>query len=169
MNRGGSQARLTAVRGRRLLPAVIAAAVLAVSGCGGDDGDGDGDDSGSGGSDATPAETILSDAGLEICGEAQDQVAQSIGEEGVQNVRAFAVAQDCGGEETSADTVTVFQFSSIDTRDKGAAAISAAYDRGVVMTSGALVVVAAGPNREANADAVGRAYTDSTGAPVKTV
>jgi len=166
MNRGGAQARLTAVRGH-ILPAIIAAAVLAVSGCGGDDGDGD--DSGSGGSDATPAETILSDAGLEVCGEAQDQVAQSIGEEGVQNVRAFAVAQDCGGEKTSADTVTVFQFSSIDTRDKGATAISAAYDRGVVMTSGALVVVAAGPNREANADAVGRAYTDSTGVPVETV
>ena len=167
MNRGGAQARLTAVRGRRLLPAVIAAAVLAVSGCGGDDGDGD--DSGSGGSDATPAETILSDAGLEICGEAQDQVAQSIGEEGVQNVRAFAVAKDCGGKKTSPDTITVFQFSSSDTRDKGAAAISAADDRGVVMTSGALVVVAAGPNRDANADAVGRAYTDSTGAPVETV
>ena len=167
MNRGGAQARLTAVSGRRLLPAVIAAAVLTVSGCGGDDGDGD--DSGSGGSDATPAETILSDAGLEVCGEAQDQVAQSIGEEGVQNVRAFAVAKDCGGKKTSPDTITVFQFSSIDTRDKGAAAISAAYDRGVVMTSGALVIVAAGPNREANADAVGRAYTDSTGAPVETV
>ena len=167
MNQGGAQARLTAVRGRRLLPAVIAAAVLAVSGCGGDDGDGD--DSGSGGSDATPAETILSDAGLEVCGEAQDQVAQSIGEEGVQNVRAFAVAKDCGGKKTSADTITVFQFSSIDTRDKGATAIAAAYDRGVVMTSGALVIVAAGPNREANADAVGRAYTDSTGAPVETV
>jgi hypothetical protein len=132
-------------------------------------GDGDGDGSGSGGSEATPAETIMSDAGLEICGEAQDQVAQSIGEEGVQNVRAFAVAKDCGGKNTSPDTITVFQFSSIDTRDEGATAISAAYDRAVVMTSGALVVVSAGPNREANADAVGQAYTDSTGAPVETV
>jgi hypothetical protein len=160
------RARLLGMRRGSLVPAVLAAAVLAFAGCGSDD---DGDDSGSGGSDATPAETILSDAGLEVCGEAQDQVAQSIGEEGVQNVRAFAVAEDCGGEKTSADTITVFQFSSIDTRDTGATAISAAYDRGIVMTSGALVIVAAGPNREANADAVGRAYTDSTGAPVETV
>jgi hypothetical protein len=152
---------------QRLLPTLLAASVLALAGCGGDDDD-DGD-SGSGGSEATPAETILSDAGLEICGEARDQVAQSIGEEGVQAVRALAVSEDCAGKTTSTDTVTVFQFSSIDTRDTGARAISAAYDRAVVMTSGALVIVVAGPNREANADAVGQAYTDSTGAPVTTV
>jgi hypothetical protein len=156
-----------AVRSPRFLPTLLAASVFALAGCGGDDND-DGD-SGSGGAEATPAETILSDAGLEVCGEAQDQVAQSIGEEGVQAVRAFAVAEDCAGKPTSPDTVTVFQFSSIDTRDTGARAISAAYERAVVMTSGALVMVVAGPNREANADTVGRAYADSTGAPVTTV
>jgi hypothetical protein len=156
-----------AMRTRRLLSALLAASMFAFAGCGGDDDD-DGD-SGSGGTEATPAETILAAAGLEICGETQDQVAQSIGEEGVQAVRAFAVAEDCAGKTTSPDTVTVFQFSSIETRDAGARAISAAYDRAVVMTSGALVIVAGGPNREANADAVGQAYTDSTGSPVTTV
>lgn len=141
-------------------------AVAALAGCGGDDDDGS--DSG-GGSSERPSETIMADAGLEICGEAQDQIAQSIGTEGVQNVQAFAVAKDCGGKETSPDTITVFQFDSIEARDEGASAISAAYDRAVVMTSGALIVVSTGPNREANADAVGQAYTDSTGAPVETV
>jgi hypothetical protein len=141
-------------------------AVAALAGCGGDDDDNG--DSGGGGNAARPSETILADAGLEICGEAQDQIAQSIGTEGVQNVQAFAVAEDCGGSKTSPNTITVFQFSSLESRDAGATAIEAAYDRPVVMTSGALVVVATGPDREANADAVGKAYTDSTGEPVET-
>jgi hypothetical protein len=153
------------MRTPRLLPAVLAAGVFALAGCGGDD---DGDDSESGGAGEDPAEQILGDAGLEVCGEAQEQIAQSTVSEGFQAVRAFAVAQDCGGSETSPDTITVFQFSNLDTRDKGAAAISAAYPRAVVMTSGALVIVATGPAGEANADAVGRAYADSTGAPVTT-
>jgi hypothetical protein len=168
MFRIGAQARLPRVRARRLFPAVLAAAALALAGCGGGDDDDDGSDSG-GGNSARPAETILADAGLEICGEAQDQYVQSIGDEGPQNVQAFAVAQDCGGKKTSADTLTIYQFDSIDSRDQAASAISAAFDRAVVMTSGALLLVSAGPNGEANADAVGQAYADSTGEPVTTV
>jgi hypothetical protein len=166
MIRIGSEARVTKVRTRTLLPALLAAAALALAGCGGDDDD----DNGSGGGNSErPSEQILADAGLEVCGEAQDQIAQSIGSEGVQNVVAFAVAKDCGGKKTSPDTVTIFQFDSPDGRDKGAAAANAAYSRAVVMTSGALVIVSAGPNSEANADAVGQAYTDSTAEPVTTV
>src|SRR5215217_622395 len=79
----------------------IALVSVALAGCGGDDDD-NGSSSG-GGNSARPAETILAGAGLEICGEAQDQYAQSIGDEGPQNVQAFAVADDCGGKKTSAD------------------------------------------------------------------
>ena len=168
MNRIGAEARLTTVRTRTLFPALLAAAAFALAGCGGDDDDDNGG-SGSGGSSENPAETILADAGLQVCGQAQDQFVQSIGEEGAQNVRVFAVAKDCGDSKTSPDTITVAQFDSLDSRDSAAAAIGKAHPRTIVMTSGALVLVSAGPNREANADAVGQAYTDSTGEPVTTV
>jgi hypothetical protein len=168
MNRSGAEARLTTVRTPKLLPALLAAAAFAFAGCGGDDDDDNGG-SGSSGSSENPAETILADAGLEVCGEVEDQLLQSIGEEGAQNVRAFAVAKDCGGSETSPDTITIVQFDSLDSRDKTAAEIGTAHPRTIVMTSGALLIVSAGPNREANADAVGQAYTDSTGEPVTTV
>lgn len=150
---------------RRVLPPLLAAAALALAGCGGDDDD---DESGSNGSEATPAETILADAGLDICGDAEQQFAQSTVGEGAQAVRTFAVAQDCGGSETSSDAIAVYQFGDPGERDKAAAAASAAFPRSVVMTSGALVVVAVGPNSEANADAVGQAYADATGSPVST-
>ena len=165
MKRCRKEARLTTVRARRLLPVLIAAAAFALAGCGGDDDD---SDSSSGGNSERPSEQILGDAGLQVCGAAEDQQVQSIGSEGVQNVQAFAVAKDCGGKTTSPNTITVFQFDSLDSRDAGATAVKAAYDRPVVMTSGALLIVATGPDREANADAVGKAYTDSTGEPVET-
>jgi hypothetical protein len=168
MKRSDAEARLTTVRARKLFPALLAAAAFALAGCGGDDDDDNGG-SGSGGSSENPAETILADAGLQVCGEAEDQFVQSVGEEGAENVRAFAVAKDCGGSKTSLDTITIVQFDSLGSRDETAAAIGRAHPRTIVMTSGALVIVSAGPNREANADAVGQAYTDSTGEPVTTV
>jgi hypothetical protein len=164
MYRIGAQARLMTVRARRLFPALLAAGAFALAGCGG----GDDDDNG-GGSSENPAETILADAGLQVCGETEDQFVQSIGDEGAQNVRAFAVADDCGGSTTSPDTISIIQFDSLESRDQAATAIREAHPRTVVMTSGALLLVSAGPNREANADAVGQAYTDSTGEPVTTV
>ena len=166
MNPSGAEARLTTVRARTLLPALLTAAVFALASCGGDD---DADDSGSGGSSDNPAETILADAGLQVCGEAEEQYVQSIGDEGAQNVRGFAVAKDCGGSNTSPDTITIIQFDSLESRDKAASAIGTDHPRTVVMTSGALVLVSAGPNRQENADAVGKAYMDSTGEPVETV
>lgn len=154
------------MRSHKVLPTLVAAALLAATGCGGDDGDDE--SSSNGGSDATPAETILADAGLDICGDAQQQIAQSTISEGATAVRAFAVAQDCGGEETSSDVIAVFQYADPGERDRAAAAAGTAFPRSVVMTSGALVIVAMGPNSDANADAVGQAYADETGAPVTT-
>jgi hypothetical protein len=155
------------MRRAHVLPLLLVAAAFGLAGCGGDDDDNG--DSGSGGSNATPAQAILGDAGLQICGDAEDQILQSIGEDGVQNVVAYAVAKDCAGKKTAPDAIIVYQFSSIESRDAAAKTIAASSDRAIVMTSGALVVVSAGPNREANADAVGQAYTDSTGEPVTTV
>ncbi len=146
---------------------VLMLSVLALAGCGG--GDDGGDDSSSGGSDASPAETILADAGLEICGEKQEQIAQSVVGTDFQAMRSFAVAADCAGSETSPNIVRVFQFATREAVDVGAVALEKAYPRGVTMTSGALVIVTTGPESQTNADAVGKAYEDSTGAPVETV
>ena len=147
-----------------LLTVLLSTAVFALAGCGGDD-----DDSSSSGSDASPAETILADAGLEICSEDQEQIAQSTVGTDFQAVRSFAVAEDCAGSESSLNSVKVFQFASLEAVEAGSAALQKAYPRGVTMASGALVIVTTGPDAEANADAVGKAYEDSTGAPVRTV
>ena len=150
--------------GRSLL--VLMLSIFALAGCGGGD---DGDDSSSGGSAASPAETILADAGLEICSEDQEQIAQSTVGADFQAVRSFAVAADCAGSERSPNMVRVFQFGSRESVDAGAVALEKAYPRGVVLTSGALVIVVSGPDSDSNADAVAKAYEDSTGEPVQTV
>jgi hypothetical protein len=147
----------------RRCPLALAMLVLALAACGGDD------DSDSGGSNENPAETILTDAGLEICGETQEQIAQSTIGSGFQGARTFAVAEDCGGSETSPNTIRVFQFGNREAVDQGAANIETEYPRSIVLVSGALVIAVTGPDREANADAVAMAYEDSTGEPVTTV
>jgi len=53
--------------------------------------------------------------------------------------------------------------------DSGAQKATTAYPNSVVMTSGALVIVVTGPQKDANAKAVGKAYTENTGSPVETV
>jgi hypothetical protein len=156
---------MTTMSRTRRLPLVLALIVLAHAGCGGN---GD-DDSGSNGSSDNPAETILTDAGLDVCSQSEEQIAQSTVGPGLLAARAFAVAEDCGGSETSPNTIRVFQFGNREAVDQGAESATDAYPRGVVLVSGALVIVVTGPDREANADAVGTAYEDSTGEPVRTV
>jgi hypothetical protein len=149
-----------------LLPSLLSAAVLALAGCGGGDDDEGG---GSNGSSTTPADIILADAGLEVCSEAEGQFVQSTVGEAPLAVRAFAVAEDCRGAETSPDKVLVAQFGDRESVNAGAMAAKAGYPRSIVMVSGALVIVVTGPNKNTNAEAVGNAYTGATGAPVRTV
>jgi hypothetical protein len=139
-------------------------AVVALAGCGGDD-----DSTSTGGNSASPADQILADAGLEVCSEDTEQILQSTVGADFQAVRSFAVAKSCGGAERTPNTIRVFQFGSREAVDNGSRALQHAYPNGVVMQSGALVIVVTGPQREANADAVGKAYEDSTGEPVETV
>jgi hypothetical protein len=160
-------AHMTWIRRPRLLPLLLATAAIALAGCGGDDGDSG--SNGANGANADPAETILADAGLEVCSEDQEQIAQSTVGTDFEAVRSFAVAADCAGSEASPNTIRVFQFGTLEGVDAGAASVETAYPRGTVMVSGALVIVVTGPDREANAEAVAKAYEDSTGAPVRTV
>ena len=149
-----------------LLPSLLAAAVLAVAGCGGDDDNGD---SSSGGNSERPADQIMEDAGLEICSEGQEQIAQSTVGPGLSDIRVFFVAEDCAGSEVSPNVVRVYQFSTPDEVEAGAGRAKTKYPNGVVMVSGALVFAVTGPDSSANATAVGNAYTEETGATVRTV
>jgi hypothetical protein len=147
------------------LVTVLVAAALA--GCGGDD-DNDSGSSSGGGNSASPAETILADAGLEICSTEDEQIAQSTIGPGLSAIRVFDVGKTCPSE-SSPNQITVYQFDSRESVDNGAKQVAAKFPQTVVLVSGALVIDVSGPQREANADAVGKAYEDSTGSPVETV
>ena len=156
------------MRLRAGLLALLLAAALA--GCGGSDDNGE--DNGSttgGGNSARPADAILADANLQICSREEEQIAQSTIGPGLQSGIRFAVAEDCAGKTTSPNVIRVFQFSDRESVDAGAQKAQQSYPNGVVMQSGALVIVVTGPQKDTNAEAVGKAYTENTGTPVETV
>ena len=141
-----------------------------VAGCGGGDDDNDnGSTTGGGGNSARPADAILADAGLQLCSREEEQIAQSTIGPGLQAGVRFAVAKDCAGKTNSPNVIYVFQFSDRESVDAGAQKAQQVYPNAVVMQSGALVIVVTGPQKDANATAVGKAYEDSTGSPVETV
>jgi hypothetical protein len=157
------------------LCAVLLALLLAaaVAGCGGgddngsDNGGGNGSTSG-GGNTASPAQAIIADAGLQICSREEEQIAQSTIGPGLQLLVDFYVGKTCPTKVTP-NLIRVGQFDSRESVDSGAQKATTAYPNSVVMTSGALVIVVTGPQKDANAEAVGKAYTENTGSPVETV
>jgi hypothetical protein len=155
------------VRLRAGLLALLLAAAL--SGCGGSDDNGDDDGSSSGGGNtASPAQAIIADAGLQICSREEEQIAQSTIGPGLQLLVDFYVGKTCPSKVTP-NLIRVGQFDSPESVDSGAQKAMTTYPNSVVMTSGALVIVVTGPQKDANAEAVGKAYEDSTGSPVETV
>jgi hypothetical protein len=147
---------------------VVLLLAAALAGCGGDDDNDDNGSSSGGGNSASPAESILADAGLEVCSTEDEQIAQSTVGPDLQVIRDFDVAKSCGGKTNTPNVIRVFQFSNPQSVQEGAQAAAKEYPNGVVMISGALVIVVTGPQRDANAEAVGKAYEDSTGSPVET-
>lgn len=137
---------------RRLVPLIVVATAAAIlTACGG------GSDSSSDPSSAhyDPAKTTLKAAGLEVCGEEQQQAPSGLTEvPGVALTRIFAVAEDCHGATTSPNTVMVFQFTSKETIDAGEKAIQAALPKAVVHQTYPLVIAATGPNKEENMTAI---------------
>ncbi len=102
-----------------------------------------------------PATTAIHDAGLEVCGEHQQPVSLSLSSDpGLSNTRSFAVAKDCHGAKVSPNAITIFQFASRDAVDKGFKEVEAAYPKGSAVKFQALVILALGPDREANLTAV---------------
>ena len=123
---------------------------LGLAGCGGSDGSGDPSSA-----KYDPAHTTLKDAGLDVCSEADDQVPQTMANgSGVQNARAFFVADDCMGEKTSRDTAMVLQYDSKEAVDAAYAKVKVAVPDSSSAKYGPLILVTTGPNRAANLTAI---------------
>jgi hypothetical protein len=124
----------------------VAGAMVAACGGGGDSSSGDPNSA-----KYDPAHTTLKDAGLEACSEAQNQIPQNLASgPGVQNSRAFFIAVDCNGKETSPNVAMVFQFDSKDAVDSGAQTIENALPNGSSQAYGPLVIVTTGPDHQEN-------------------
>src|SRR5262245_36251685 len=137
----------------RLALAFALAALLA--GCGGG---GSSSSSDPGSKNYDPAQTTLKAAGLEACGEAQAQSSGGLDQSsGVIAVRGFYVAKDCQGKKVSPNIMIVYQFDSRASLDAGMPKIKALYPRGEVDEYGPLVLVATGPDAQANMAAVKQA------------
>lgn len=150
------------------LAVLLLAALLA--GCGGDDDNGSSSNTNTsgGGNSASPAQAIIADAGLQLCSREEEQIAQSTIGPGLQLLVDFYVGKTCPTKVTP-NLIRVGQFDSLDSVSNGAQQAMQKYPGSIVMTSGALVIVVTGPQKDANAQAVGKAYEDSTGSPVETV
>src|SRR5262245_60863248 len=125
---------------------------LALAACGGGDSSGDLNSI-----NYSPAETTLMDAGLEVCSEVKDQipaVGLTASDPGVSNILYFYVAKNCMGRETSPNTVSSFQFDSLQAVDAGYAKIKAAQPNGSALKYGPLVIVTTGPDRVQNLSAI---------------
>ena len=72
MKRSGAQDEIVRMARLTWCSLALAMSLIGLAGCGG----GDDDDSSSGGSSQSPAETILADAGLQICSTEDEQIAQ---------------------------------------------------------------------------------------------
>ena len=129
---------------------------LVLAACGGGGGSsGNGDPSSA---NYDPAHTTLKDAGLEVCGDANTQVPQNLSSgSGFQTSRAFFVASDCMGKETSADTAMVFQYDSKQSVDAAYAKVQTALPKSSSEKYGPLILVTTGPNRQANLAAIDQA------------
>ena len=102
-----------------------------------------------------PAKTALANAGLEVCSEEQKSISTQLSNlPGVGLVRSFDVAKDCAGATETANKVTLFQFTNKEDFASGVQSIKSAQPRAAVYEVYPIVIVATGPDREANLTAV---------------
>jgi hypothetical protein len=143
------------VRSFPRLAALVLAIPFLVAACGGGGGNSNADPTSE---NYDPAHTTLKDAGLEVCGDANTQVPQNLSSgSGFQNSRAFFVASDCMGKETSPDTAMVFQYDSKQSVDAAFAKVQTALPNSSSEKYGPLILVTTGPNRTANLSAIDQA------------
>ena len=149
---------------RLVLPTAALAFAFVLAGCGGSSSSSSSSNSSSSSSSTNPssskydpATAALHKAGLESCSETQKSFSQSITTTpGLTGTRSFYVAKDCNGKKVTPNQVTVFAFASRDALNSGLAAIKKAYPNGATVTSGALVVLATGPQAQENIAAISK-------------
>jgi hypothetical protein len=145
---------VTSLRAKPAVALALLAVPVVLAACGGG-GSSNGDPSSA---NYDPAHTTLKDAGFEVCGDANTQIPQNLGSgPGVQNSRAFFIAVDCKGKETSPDVAMVFQFDSKQAVDAGAKTIANALPNGSSSAYGPLVLITTGPNHQENLAAIEQA------------
>jgi hypothetical protein len=94
-----------------------------------------------------PATTTLKKAGLDVCNQIQSQSVGGLDQSsGLAATRSFLVAPDCHGLKTSANQITVYQFTDRQSLEAGKAKIQVAYPKGQMTTYGPVVILATGPN-----------------------
>ena len=145
---------------RLVLGVVVVSVVAALSAC---DGGGGNTSSNPGSPNYDPATTTLHDAGLQVCSETQHNAPPALTTmPGLGFTRSFDVAKDCKGAKTTPNTMTVFQFTNVNDFNSGTQSIKSALPNASVLQHYPLVIVATGPNREANLAAVEKQLPPST-------
>ena len=135
---------------------LVVAGSLALAGCGGGGGS-----SNPSSANYDPAHTTLKDAGLEVCSESDTQVPQNLSSgPGFQASRAFFVAQDCNGKETSPDVAMSLQYDSKQSVDAAYATVKTAVPNSSAAKYGPLIIITTGPNREENLAAIEQALKE---------
>lgn len=137
--------------GRLACSVVLSVLVAAAAGCGGSSSSNSSSTSSSSSNPTSgnhdPAQATLAAAGLEICGQTQHVASGGLDRStGVVGTRSFLVATDCKGAKTSPDQITAYQFKDLESLNAGLVKIHAAYPKGQVVKSGALVILAVGPH-----------------------
>ena len=141
------------------LGVAVVSVVAALAACGG----GSNASSNPGSPSYDPATTTLHDAGLQVCSQTQRNVPPALTTiPGLGLTRSFDVAKDCKGAKTTPNTMTVFQFTNVNDFNSGTQSIKSALPNASVLPHYPLVIVATGPDREANLAAVEKQLPPST-------
>jgi hypothetical protein len=133
------------------LPVPLLLVVLLLAACGGSDAS----TSDPGSANYDPAHSTLKKAGLEVCSEVSQNVPATVTSlDGLGSAKAFFVAKDCKGSDSSRDTVYVLQFTSVETIGPGEREVKRTFPTAATLQHYPLVIATTGPNKDANLAAI---------------
>jgi len=106
-----------------------------------------------------PAKAYLDQAGLAVCSEGSRDFPPSVTDlPGMQSARGFYVANgSCKGATVTPNFIGALAFTSPESFNSGVASVKAASPKGAVYGTYPLVILATGPAKDANLDALKKA------------